>query len=172
VQLARGDELDLERIADLGDPSPLARVRDRQDEGDDRRILRTQARGVDLDLAPQRHGAGDEIGDRRAEPRARPVPRMQSAHALVGGGGIRMAVLELAARRVDPALPREIEIRRPQRRVLQAPLPKADDRLGQIGGARRGLRGVGHCDGTGSRAGGRSRSGTAGGCLGTTGAGA
>jgi hypothetical protein len=73
--------------------------------------------------------------------------------------------VDFASGRVDAPRPHVLDERRVQDAVVQAPLAVADERLDEV----RRLPAVRHRDGTGSRAGGRSRSGTAGGCLGTTG---
>lgn len=90
-ELSRWHRFDLERVGELHDATPLAGVCQRKDEGDDRGVLRAHAGRMKLDVTPQHDGAGDELGGRIAEPRARSVPgmdaRTRSRGLALGQGG-------------------------------------------------------------------------------------
>jgi hypothetical protein len=125
-------------------------------------VLGAHPERVELHLAPQRDRAGDEVaGGGPAQHRARLVPRVDAARAVVPGRGLGVrGVVGTARRGVHAAAPPLVQVGRPQAIVVEAPVAVSDHPLDQIGRAHAGrLRA--HGVGTGSsRRGAGSRSGS------------
>jgi hypothetical protein len=175
-ELSGWHDLDLERGGELHHATPLGCTCQWKDKGDDRGVLRAHAGRMELDVTPQHDGAGYELGGRVAEARARSVPGMDAAHAVVAWRWIRMTTAQRAACGVDAAPPGIVDEGRPQGPVVEAPLAVADHRLDEIRGACRECGGRVQHGRAGSRTGGgsrsgprRGRSGIPGGCAGTVG---
>ncbi|HMI70812.1 MAG TPA: hypothetical protein VK510_12535, partial [Solirubrobacteraceae bacterium] len=82
-ELSRWHRFDLERVGEFHNATPLGGMGQGDDKGDDRGVLRAHAGRMKLEVTPQHDGAADELGGRVAQPRARSVPGMDAAHAVV-----------------------------------------------------------------------------------------